>query len=82
MTRQRTPPSAYQKAGLPRAKTVHWNVIPGWNGKIEIKAGEIEHGVKALKALLALLPKLRAVVFVGKKAWLSTNKEVRTSLPK
>ena len=58
----------YRQIGLPRARTIHWNIIPGWNGRIKIEAGEIEAGVNALNILIPLLPKLKTVVFVGKKA--------------
>jgi hypothetical protein len=51
----------YQSVGLPRTRTIHWNVIPGWNGRIKIEAGEIKAGVEALNELITLLPKLKTV---------------------
>jgi hypothetical protein len=47
---------------------VLWNVIPGWNGTIKIKAGERRAGVEELADLLRLLPKLKTVVLVGRQA--------------
>jgi hypothetical protein len=58
----------YRKAGLDRHRTLHWNVIPGWNGRIAFDGRELEAGVKALSDLIAFLPKLKTVVFVGKTA--------------
>jgi uracil-DNA glycosylase len=61
-----------EKAGLPRLRTVTWNVVPWYVGsntniravtKADIKASE-----PYLKELLGLLPALRAVVLVGRKA--------------
>jgi len=56
------------KAGLPRKRTVIWNVIPGWNGTRKVTTEEIRAGLDDLKNLLPLLPKLRTIVLVGKKA--------------
>ena len=55
-------------AGLPRKRTVVWNVIPGWNGTRKITTTEFRAGVDDLNGLLELLPKLRTIVLVGKKA--------------
>lgn len=57
-----------ENAGLPRDSTVIWNVVPGWNGDRKITAAELRAGVEAFKGLVPLLPKLRVVVLVGKKA--------------
>ena len=57
-----------QEAGLPRKLTVSWNVIPWWNGAVKIRSGELQDGVECVKELIELLPNLRAVMFVGKKA--------------
>jgi hypothetical protein len=57
-----------QEAGIPRAKTVIWNVVPGWNGTRRITSGELHNGVRDFERLLPLLPRLRAVVLVGTKA--------------
>jgi hypothetical protein len=55
-------------AGIPRKQTVLWNVIPGWNGTIKIGRREVRDGIEALMELLPLLPKLCAVVLVGRRA--------------
>jgi hypothetical protein len=57
-----------QHAGIPRLLTVSWNVIPWWNGTRRVTRRELEEGVACLQDLIALLPKLRAVVLVGRKA--------------
>lgn len=57
-----------QRAGLPRRLTVSWNIIPWWNGTRVVTRSELEQGVACLRQLIALLPKLRAVVLVGRSA--------------
>jgi hypothetical protein len=57
-----------QQAEIDRKRVVLWNVIPGWNGTIKIKAGERRSGVEELADLLLLLPKLKTVVLVGRQA--------------
>lgn len=57
-----------EQAGINRRDTVLWNVIPGWNKTIRIAKGELEKGRLALSALFTLLPHLRVVVLVGRKA--------------
>jgi hypothetical protein len=57
-----------QSAGIPRNLTVTWNVIPWWNGTREITGSELEEGVACVKELITLLPRLRAVVLVGRNA--------------
>ena len=56
------------KAGIPRRLTVTWNVVPWWNGTTKVTGGELRQGVACIQELVALLPELRAVVFVGKQA--------------
>jgi len=56
------------KAGLPRKRTVIWNIIPGWNGTRKVTTTELRAGVDDLNGLLTLLPKLQTIVLVGKKA--------------
>jgi uracil-DNA glycosylase len=62
------------KAGLPRERTISWNIVPWYIGTKDrkkicaAKDGDIEEGIPYLHNLLELLPKLRAVVFVGKKS--------------
>ena len=55
-------------AGIPREQTIIWNVIPWWNGKRKVTGSELNAGVRRVKEMIGLLPKLRAVVFVGQKA--------------
>lgn len=59
-------------AGIPRERTVSWNIVPWYIGTgARIRAAgrsDIEAGLPALTRLLALLPKLKAVVLVGRKA--------------
>ncbi len=57
-----------QESGIPRELTVTWNVVPRWNGTIKVLSAELREGVECIKELIGLLPRLHAVVFVGKKA--------------
>jgi hypothetical protein len=57
-----------QKACISRKRTVLWNFIPGWNDTRGITKAELEMGMEELKELLSLLPKLRTIILVGKKA--------------
>lgn len=56
------------QAGLPRAETVLWNLVPWWNGTTAITAGERAAGIEALRTLLPLLPQLDTAVLVGRTA--------------
>ena len=56
-----------REAGIPRKLTVTWNVIPWWNGTTKVTAAELREGAET-RRLARLLPRLRAVVFVGEKA--------------
>jgi uracil-DNA glycosylase len=60
------------EAGLPRERTVSWNLVPWYVGSgtriRAVASADIEASVPYLKELLALLPKLRVVVLVGRKA--------------
>lgn len=56
------------EAGVPREEILVWNAVPWWNGKSSVTASELRDGADALRELLALLPKLRAVCLVGRKA--------------
>lgn len=56
------------KAGLPRERTVIWNVVGGWNGTRKVTSRELRQGVEDLKGLIPLLPSLRTIVLVGQKA--------------
>jgi hypothetical protein len=58
-----------KEADLPCNRTIIWNVIHGWNGTRRITAAEHKAGVDSLVYdLIPLLPKLRTIVLVGKKA--------------
>ena len=57
-----------KEASLPRERTVIWNVIPGWNGTLRITPAELRDGINALESLLRLIPELRTIVLVGRKA--------------
>lgn len=60
------------EAGLDRTKTVIWNIVPWYVGtgtRIRaVNAADIRIAQPALTSLLDMLPALRAVVFVGRKA--------------
>ncbi|WP_321891996.1 uracil-DNA glycosylase [Paraburkholderia tropica] len=56
------------EANIDRKRTVTWNVVPGWNGTIKISSTECREGLDELKNLVGLLPLLRTVVLVGRKA--------------
>lgn len=56
------------EAGIPRKRTVLWNVIPGWNETIDTTSLEVRKGIDELKNLLPLMPKVRTVVLVGGEA--------------
>ncbi len=62
------------EAGLPRIMTISWNIVPWYIGdeaERKIRAAtvkDISEGTPHLLRLLKILPKLRAVVFLGKKA--------------
>jgi hypothetical protein len=55
-------------AGIDRCRTVLWNTVPGWNGKRAITPHELAAGVDEVCNLLKLLPRVRTVVLVGRKA--------------
>jgi uracil-DNA glycosylase len=61
-----------REAGLPRERTVTWNIIPWYIGtETKIRAAnnkDIADGAPHLLSLLELLPKLRAVVLLGRNA--------------
>ncbi|WP_395609583.1 uracil-DNA glycosylase [Pseudomonas sp. B22129] len=60
------------EAGIDRKHTVLWNVVPWYIGTgTKIRAAtplDLEAGLQPLPRLLALLPKLRTVVLLGRKA--------------
>jgi len=61
-----------EEAGLSRARTVTWNVVPWYVGSGEkiraVTVSDIRASSPHLKELLGLLPALRAVVLIGRKA--------------
>lgn len=56
------------EANIDRKRTVLWNVVPGWNGTTKVSPAECRDGLHELKNLVALLPRLKTVVLVGRKA--------------
>lgn len=60
--------SFMREARIERKRVVLWNIIPGWNGQRKIAPGEVDAGVKELRDLLQLLPRVHTVVLVGNKA--------------
>lgn len=60
------------EAGIDRKQTALWNVVPWYIGTgTKIRAAtpqDLEEGLQPLPRLLALLPKLQAVILLGKKA--------------
>ena len=62
----------YREAGLDRAETVIWNIVPWYirdrPGGSAPKWEDIQAGTVWLGKLLRLLPKLEVIVFIGKKA--------------
>jgi len=60
------------EAGLPRKLTISWNIVPWYIGterKIRVaNMKDITEGIPYLVRLIELLPKLRAVVLLGRKA--------------
>ena len=60
--------SFMNQAGINRAETLMWNVVPGWNGTQAIRVGEFQRGVAALNELLTMLPALSVIVCVGRRA--------------
>lgn len=60
------------EAGLARKQTVLWNVVPWYIGTgKKIRAAnstDLDAGLRPLPRLLGILPKVRTIVLVGKKA--------------
>ena len=56
------------QAEIDRTTTCLWNTIPGWNGTTKVTSAELNEGAVCLQRLFGLLPNLRVVVLVGKKA--------------
>jgi len=62
----------FQEARIERKRTVIWNIVPWYIGTgKKIRAAtvaDITSGMKSLEALLDLLPKLKSILMLGKKA--------------
>ena len=70
-----------REANIPRGITCTWNIVPGWNGTMKITAAELKAGHAALRGLTALLPHLKAVVLVGRKAELAGAELAESGYP-
>lgn len=61
-----------REAGIPRGRSVVWNVVPWYIGSgTRIRPAtqaDVDAGSQSLAKLLQLLPRVRAVVLLGKKA--------------
>lgn len=57
-----------KQAGIPRKLTVAWNLVPWWNGTRKVEAKELRDGAACVKELIGLLPRLNAVIMVGRNA--------------
>lgn len=61
-----------EAAGISRDRTITWNIVPWYIGTTEkIRAAgrvDIKAGIPILARLLEFLPKLRAIVLIGRKA--------------
>ena len=56
-------------AGIDRKEIILWNAFPAWTGQIEISKEEREKtSSSTVFKLLELLPKVKAIVLVGKEA--------------
>ena len=62
----------FKKSGIERKRTVIWNIVPWYIGTgAKIRAAtqkDIKLGMNSLHALIGLLPKINAVLMLGKKA--------------
>jgi hypothetical protein len=56
------------QAGIPREKAVLWNLIPGWNGVVNVTKDELRLGALEVENLLSLTPHAKSIVLVGRKA--------------
>ena len=57
-----------EEAAIPSDLTVTWNVIPGWNGTIDVTRDELSTGITCVDELVSILPNLKVIVLVGKMA--------------
>ena len=70
-----------QQAAIPRELTIIWNVIPWWNGTLAVTKSELQNGASRVNELIHLLPRLRTVVLVGRKAAAAKSHLETTGLP-
>jgi hypothetical protein len=56
------------EAGLRRADTCIWNIVPYGNGGERVTPADLELGAGLLSGLFDLLPAMRVIVLVGRKA--------------
>lgn len=52
-------------AGIPRSLTVIWNIVPWWDRKRAASPEQLQEGVAHVRELVALLPLLDTIMFVG-----------------
>ena len=61
-----------EQAGIQRRRTITWNIVPWYIGSSSrirpANSRDIEDGFRFLDSLFDLLPRLRAIVLVGRKA--------------
>ena len=75
------------ECGVPRQETVSWNIVPwyvGSDGHIRpVNQKEINTGIQYMKSLRPLLPNIRVVVLMGRKAqksWLAIEELFQTPI--
>ncbi len=60
------------EAGVPRKSSILWNIVPWYVGTGEkirpANTSDVSSGINSLENLLNLLPRLREIVLVGRKA--------------
>lgn len=52
-------------AGIAIGESMHWNIIPGWDGTRRYFSKDVRDGLPLLAELIALLPLLETVVLAG-----------------
>lgn len=67
-------------AGIARTDTLIWNIVPWYVGEsghiLPVNSTDIQQALPYLKELLTLLPRLKTIVLVGKRA-LSAEAQIR-----
>lgn len=58
----------FAEAGINRKRIAVWNAVPGWNGTRKITRLELSSGRDELLKVIALFPKIRSIVLVGRKS--------------